>query len=75
KEKFEDGGLKTNLLALVEPYLKDIEDLKTEEEKLKVIKEVVERIKGDRRVKRDIEEIRNHEWVMLIEGEKNAKTK
>ncbi|MCW3129332.1 MAG: Eco57I restriction-modification methylase domain-containing protein [Methanophagales archaeon] len=75
KEKFEDEGLKTNLLALVEPYFKDIEDLKTEEEKLKVIKEVVERIKGDRRVKRDIEEIRNHEWVMLIEGEKNAKTK
>ena len=60
KEKFEDEGLKTNLLGLVEPYLKGIEDLKTEEEKLKVIKEVVTRIKGDRRVKSDIQKIKGH---------------
>ena len=60
KEKFEDEGLKTNLLALVEPYLKDIEDLKTEEEKLRVIKGVVARIKGDRRVKSDIQKIKGY---------------
>ena len=52
--------MKTNLLALVEPYLKDIEDLKTEEEKLRVIKGVVARIKGDRRVKSDIQKIKGH---------------
>ena len=33
--------MKTNLLGLVEPYPKDIEGLKSAEEKLKVIKEVV----------------------------------
>jgi hypothetical protein len=38
KEKIEEEGLKTNLLGLVEP-LKDVENLKTEEEKLKVVKE------------------------------------
>jgi len=66
KEKFEDEGLKTNLLGLVEPYLKGIEDLKTEEEKLKVIKEVVARIKGDRRVKSDIQKIKGSLVVSLF---------
>ena len=70
KDKFEEDGLKTNLLGLVESYLKDIGDLKTEEEKLKVIKEVVERIKGDKKVKREIEQIRSHERVKAIEGER-----
>ncbi|MCW3134805.1 MAG: Eco57I restriction-modification methylase domain-containing protein [Methanophagales archaeon] len=73
--KFEEEGLKTNLLGLVKPFLKDIEDLRTEEEKLKMLKEVVQRIKSDRRLKSDIEKIRSHEWVKIIEGEKNAKTK
>ena len=72
KEKFEEEGLKTNLLGLVEHYLEDIENLKSEEEKLKVIKEVVEKIKGDRKVKREIEKIKNHEWVKIIEGERNS---
>ena len=68
KKKFEEEGLKTNLLGFVEPYLKDIEDLETEEEKLKMIKEVVERIKSDRAVKEQIARIKNHEWVKVIEG-------
>jgi hypothetical protein len=71
KEKFEEEGLKTNLLGAVEPYLKDIGDLKTEEEKLEVVKEVVERIKSDRAIKREIERINTHEWVKMIEGEVN----
>lgn len=68
KEKFEEDGSKTNLLGLVVPYLKDMEDLETDEEKLKVIKEVVEKITGDENVKREIEKIKNHEWVRIIEG-------
>lgn len=68
KDKFEEDGLKTNLLGLAEPYLKDIGDFKTEEEKLEVVKEVVERIKSDRAIKREIERIKNHEWVKVIEG-------
>ncbi len=75
KAKFEEDGWKTNLFGLVEPFLKDIEGLKTEEKKLKEIKEVMAGIKGDRRVMSDIEKIRSHEWVKVIEGEKNAKTK
>ena len=71
KEKFEEEGLNTNLLELVEPYLKDIWDFKTEEEKLEAVKEVVERIKSDRAIKREIERIKTHEWVKMIEGEVN----
>ena len=71
KEKFEEEGLKTNILGLVEHCLKDIENLETDEEKLWVIKEVVERIKGDREVKRETEKIKSHEWVRIIEGEVN----
>ena len=69
KDKFAEEGLKTNLLELVEPYLKDIENLKTEEEKLEVIKEVVEGIKSDGEIKKEIEKIKGHEWVKVVEGE------
>jgi len=41
--------------------------LKTDEEKLKVIKEVVERIKSDKAIKEQIEEIKSHSWVKIIE--------
>ncbi|MBA7532877.1 hypothetical protein ES705_25107 [subsurface metagenome] len=69
KEKFEEEGLKTNLLGLVESSLSDIEDLEADEEKLKVIKEAVERIKSDKKVKKEIERIKSHEWVRIVEGE------
>jgi hypothetical protein len=68
KEKFEEEGLKTNLLGLVEPYLKDIENFKNEEEKLKLINEVVESIKSDGKVKKEIKRIKGHEWVKMVEG-------
>jgi adenine-specific DNA-methyltransferase len=69
KEKFEEEGLKTNLLGLVEPYLKNIEGLEgTDEEKLRVVKEVVEGIRGDSRIMKEIEKIKSHEWVKVIEG-------
>jgi hypothetical protein len=63
--------LKTNLLQLVKPYLKDIENLKSDEEKLKVIKQVVEKIKGDKKIMSEIEKIKSHPWVKIIEGRKN----
>jgi type I restriction-modification system DNA methylase subunit len=68
KEKFEEDGLKTNLLRLIEPYLKDIANLKTDEEKLKVVREVVEEIKRDSRIMKEIGKIKSHEWVKIIEG-------
>jgi hypothetical protein len=71
KEKFEQDGMKTNLLQLVEPYLRDIENLKSNEEKLKAIKQVAEKIRNDDKVMKEIEEIKNHKWVKIIEGGKN----
>jgi len=50
KEKIEEEGLKTNLFGAVVPYLKDIESFETDEEKLVVIKGVVEKIKNEGKV-------------------------
>jgi hypothetical protein len=70
-ELYLKEDLKTNLLQLVEPYLKDIENLKSDEEKLKVIKQVVEKIKGDKKIMNEIEKIKSHPWVKIIEGREN----
>ncbi len=67
-ELYFKEGLKTDLLGLVESYLRDIKGLKSEEEKLRVIKEVLERIKADDRIMKEIERIKMHEWVRIIEG-------
>jgi hypothetical protein len=72
KEKFEEDSLKTNLAGLVEPHLKDIEGLKNDEEKLKVVKAVVEKIKKDGKVMKEIERIKGHEWVKIVEGEERC---
>jgi hypothetical protein len=71
KEKFEQDGIKTNLLQLVEPHLKDIENLKSDEEKLKAIKQIAEKIKNDSKVMKEIEKIKSHPWVKIIEGNGN----
>jgi hypothetical protein len=68
-EKFKEDGLKPNLLGLVEPYLEDIEGLKSGEEKLRVVKEVVEGIENNRAIKEQIEQIKGHAWVKEIEEE------
>ena len=56
-------------LRLIEPYLKDIDNLKSDEEKLEVINEVIEGIKCDEENMKEIEKIRSHEWIKVIEGE------
>jgi len=60
--------LKTNLLELIEPYLKDIENLDSDEEKLEMIKEIVEKIKADDNITKEIEKIKSYKWVKIIEG-------
>lgn len=55
--------LKTNLLELVEPYLKETDHLDE-------IREIVDEIKSDRKVMETIDEIKNHEWVKVIERSK-----
>ena len=69
KGKFEEERLKTDLIGLVEPYLKDIDALKSDEEKLQAIKEVVDGIKSDGTIKREIAKIKAHEFVKVVEGE------
>lgn len=60
--------LKTNLLQLVEPYLKNIENLKSDANKLETIKQVVEKIKADTKIMKEIEKTKSHKWVKIIEG-------
>ncbi|MBU5690154.1 MAG: Eco57I restriction-modification methylase domain-containing protein [Candidatus Aenigmatarchaeota archaeon] len=68
KEKFEEDGIKVNLLKLVEPHLKNIENIKSDEDKLKIIKQVVDKIKNDEKIMKEIDKIKNHKWVKIIEG-------
>ena len=68
KEKFEQDGIKTNLLELVKPYLKDISNLRSDEEKLETIKKVVEKIKDDKKIMMQMKKIKSHPWVKIIEG-------
>ena len=67
KEKFKQDGVKTNLLELVEQYLVDISDINNDTQKLKVIKEIVRKIKEDQRIMKQTEAIKNHKWVKIIE--------
>ena len=60
KEKFEEDGLKTNLLGAVEPYLKETDNPGE-------IRDIVEKIKSDRRVMETISKIKSHKWVQIIE--------
>lgn len=69
KEKFEQDRIKINLLELVELYLKDISNLNSDEQKLHVIKEVAEKIKNDKKITEQIEKIKSHPWVKIIEGD------
>jgi hypothetical protein len=67
KEKFEQDGIKTNLLELVEFYLKDISKLNLDRQKLETIKNVFEKIKNDKKIMEQIEKIKSHPWVKTIE--------
>jgi hypothetical protein len=69
KEKFEQDGIKTNLLELIELHLKDISSLNSDEQKLEAIKKVVEEIKNDKKIMEQIRKIKSHSWVRIIEGE------
>jgi len=68
RKKFEQEGLRTNLLRLIEPYLHGISILKSDEQKLKSIKEVIKNIKSDKSIIAQIEKIKSHSWVKVIEG-------
>ncbi len=52
--------LKTDLLGLVEPYLKDTDNLDE-------IRGIVDKIKSDRKVMETIDKIKSREWVRVIE--------
>jgi len=71
KEKFKQDGIKTNLLELVEPHLKDISNLNSDEQKLQTIKKVIGKIKNDRKIMEQIGKIKSHPWVKVIEGKEN----
>lgn len=60
-ELYFKDELKTNLLELVEPYLKETDNLDE-------IREIVDEIKSDRKIMETIDKIKSHEWVRIIEG-------
>lgn len=60
--------LKTSLLPLVEPYLKDISALKSYGEKLKIVREVIEKIRNDEKIVLQINKIKSHPEIRIIEN-------
>lgn len=60
-ELYFKDELRTNLLELVEPYLK-------ETDRLDEIRKIVDKIKSDKEIIKTIDKIKNHKWVKVIEG-------
>jgi hypothetical protein len=69
KEKFEQDGIKTNLLELIELHLKDISSLNSDEQKLGIVKKVVEEINNNEKIMEQIRKIKSHPWIRIIEDE------
>jgi hypothetical protein len=57
--------LKTDILNLIEKYLKDITDLESDDEKIKTIKQIYYKIKSDFKIMKLIDEI--HNWFEIVE--------
>lgn len=68
-DKFKEDGMPTHLAELVEPYIFDIDKIKSDEEKLKKIEEFVDKIQKDKKIQAEIEKIKSHPWVKIIEEE------
>ncbi len=66
-ELYFEEKLETTLMELVKPYLKGIENLKSEDEKLAVIKEIFNSIKEDNDIREQIQKIKSNEVVLPIE--------
>jgi hypothetical protein len=66
-ELYFEEELGTNLFEFVEPYLMDIEKIGDDEARLKAIEEVVEKVRKDGKVTREIERMKGHEWVRVVE--------
>jgi hypothetical protein len=67
KDKFSKDGIKLNLPEYVEPYFKDISNLKSDEQKLKFFMEIIEKIKNDEKIMEHIKKIKSHPWVKVVE--------
>jgi Alw26I/Eco31I/Esp3I family type II restriction m6 adenine DNA methyltransferase len=67
KEKFQEDGVPTNLAELVEPYLIDIEKLRSDEEKMAAIEKVYEEITADEEIMETVEKIKSHPWGRVVE--------
>jgi len=75
EKRFQQDGIYSNLASLVEPYLKDISSLKSDDEKLKAIKEVYEKLKADKNIASAVDKLKSHSWVKAIEhGAKDEMT-
>jgi hypothetical protein len=66
-ERYFKEELRTDLIELVEPYLVDIEGI-DDEMRSNMIEKVVDKIKKDGKVMMEIERIKSHAWVRVVEG-------
>ncbi|MBS7279614.1 MAG: Eco57I restriction-modification methylase domain-containing protein [Candidatus Freyarchaeota archaeon] len=66
-ELYLEEGLGTELTTRVTPHLHKLEKI-PQEEKLNTIKETINKIKNDPQTKHEIEKIKNHPWIKIIES-------
>ncbi len=59
----------TDITALINNYIKDISNLDSEKEKIKTIKEVLNKLNKDEKVEEEIKKIESNGWVQKIEEE------
>ncbi|MBU4500947.1 MAG: Eco57I restriction-modification methylase domain-containing protein [Nanoarchaeota archaeon] len=69
-ELYMKEELKTKLIELISPLVKDVSNLKTDEEKLKIINNFMGDIKSPE-IQNEIEKIKTHKWVKnIMDGKK-----
>ena len=66
-ELYLGNELKTKLTKIIMPYVEDNSTLKLNSEKLKVIGKFIEQTKKPE-IQREIEKIKSHHWIKVIEG-------
>jgi hypothetical protein len=60
--------LKSNLLDKIKPLLKDISEIQNDTKKLQTIEDFIEKIEESKEVQTELEKIRTHHWVKIIEN-------
>jgi len=72
REEFRKDGMETSLVELLEPYLRSLSSLKSDWQKVETIRNIITKIKTDKRIMRQLKRIKLHPWVRIVEGKQKS---